>query len=36
VAQAAVLSGVARRGYPEFYPRIAREAVEERVTVGEC
>ena len=36
VAQAAVLSGVARRGYPEFYPRIARETVEERVTVNEC
>jgi malate dehydrogenase (oxaloacetate-decarboxylating)(NADP+) len=36
VARAAVLSGVARRGYPEFYPRIAPAEVEERITVAEC
>jgi malate dehydrogenase (oxaloacetate-decarboxylating)(NADP+) len=36
VARAAVLSGVARRGYPDFYPRIAPAELEERITVAEC
>jgi malate dehydrogenase (oxaloacetate-decarboxylating)(NADP+) len=36
VARAAVQSGVARRGYPDSYPRIAPTVVEERVTVAEC
>jgi malate dehydrogenase (oxaloacetate-decarboxylating)(NADP+) len=36
VAQAAVSSGVARRGYPEFYPPVTPAEFEEHVTAAEC
>jgi malate dehydrogenase (oxaloacetate-decarboxylating)(NADP+) len=36
VAQAAVSSGVARRGYPEFYPPVVRAEFEQHVTAAEC